>query len=264
MTFVLPLLTQLAEARSADAVWALASRHFASLGFGRAIYGLARGQRANHMPDPANRLFLSTLGPEFTRHYLDSGFFARTALYRWAEHNEGACTWSWIPAAMAAGELLPHEVDAVHQNREMGIVAGITVAFPRYHARTKAALGLMADVGLTHEQVDDIWARERSQILAVAHMMHLCLLQYPIMTTLHRLTQRQREALEWVADGKTTQDVALLMGVSPAMVEKHLRLAREALDVDTTAQAVARAVALNLLFPVRNTDQTYTKEVGNP
>ncbi|QYZ71213.1 helix-turn-helix transcriptional regulator [Neotabrizicola shimadae] len=264
MTRVLPLLTQIAEARSADAVWSLASAHFASLGFSRAIYGLARGQRANHWPDPANRLFLSTLGPEFIRTYLESGSFTRTALYRWAESNEGACTWSWIPAAVAAGEILPHEVEALQQDREMGIVAGITVAFPRFHARTKAALGLMADVGMTHEQVDDIWASEKSQILAVAHMMHLCLLQYPAMSTLHRLTQRQREALEWVADGKTTQDVALIMGVSPAMVEKHLRLAREALDVDTTAQAIARAVALNLLFPVRNTGQTYTKEVGNP
>lgn len=51
-----------------------------------------------------------------------------------------------------------------------------------------------------------------------------------------------------MADGKTTQDVALLMGVSPAMVEKHLRLAREALAVETTAQAVAKAALLNMIF----------------
>jgi hypothetical protein len=44
------------------------------------------------------------------------------------------------------------------------------------------------------------------------------------------------------------QDVACIMGVSPAMVEKHLRLAREALDVDTTAQAVAKAAMMNLIF----------------
>jgi LuxR family transcriptional regulator len=62
------------------------------------------------------------------------------------------------------------------------------------------------------------------------------------------LTQRQRETLEWVADGKTMQDVGLLMGVSPAMVEKHLRLARDALDVETTAQAVAKAALLNMIF----------------
>ena len=81
-----------------------------------------------------------------------------------------------------------------------------------------------------------------------AHMMHLRIVQLPQLTRQRALSPRQREALEWVADGKTTQDVALLMGVSPAMVEKHLRLAREALAVETTAQAVAKGALLNMIF----------------
>jgi len=51
-----------------------------------------------------------------------------------------------------------------------------------------------------------------------------------------------------VADSKTTQDIAILMGVSAAMIEKHLRLARDTLDVKTTAQAVAKAAMLNMIF----------------
>jgi hypothetical protein len=38
------------------------------------------------------------------------------------------------------------------------------------------------------------------------------------------------------------------MGVSVAMIEKHLRLARDALSVETTAQAVAKATILNMIF----------------
>ncbi len=264
MTRVLPLLTSIAAAGSGEAAWSLATAHFAGLGFARAVYSLLPGQGANSWTDPVNRLVLSTLGPEFARHCLDNGFLDRTAFYRRAERHAGASTWSWIPKAIAAGELLPEEVDSVRQSREMGIVAGITVVLPCFHARTKAFLALIADDGLNHGLVDGIWAGHREEILAVSHVMHLCLLQHPATSALQRLTPRQREALEWVADGKTSQDVALLMGVSPAMVEKHLRLAREALDADTTAQAVARAVALNLLFPIRNTARTYTKEVGNP
>ena len=79
-------------------------------------------------------------------------------------------------------------------------------------------------------------------------MMHLKIVHLPGTSRGRQLTQRQREALEWVADGKTMQDIAVLMDVSPAMVEKHLRLAREALDVETTAQAVAKAALLNLIF----------------
>jgi DNA-binding CsgD family transcriptional regulator len=62
------------------------------------------------------------------------------------------------------------------------------------------------------------------------------------------LTRRQREVLQWVGDGKTTQDIALLIGLTPGTVEKHLRLAREALDVETTAQAVLKAAFYNQMF----------------
>jgi LuxR family transcriptional regulator len=79
-------------------------------------------------------------------------------------------------------------------------------------------------------------------------MMHLTIVHLPQLSRHRALSPRQCEALEWVADGKTTLDVALLMGVSPAMVEKHLRLAREALAVETTAQAVAKGALLNMIF----------------
>jgi LuxR family transcriptional regulator len=44
------------------------------------------------------------------------------------------------------------------------------------------------------------------------------------------------------------QDIATIMGLTPATVEKHLRLAREALNVDTTAQAVLKAALQNQMF----------------
>ncbi len=44
------------------------------------------------------------------------------------------------------------------------------------------------------------------------------------------------------------QDTALLMGLTSATVEKHLRLAREALAVETTAQAVLKAAFANQMF----------------
>ena len=56
------------------------------------------------------------------------------------------------------------------------------------------------------------------------------------------------EVLEWVGDGKTTADIATIMGLTLATVEKHLRLARESLDVDTTAQAVLKASFQNQIY----------------
>ena len=47
--------------------------------------------------------------------------------------------------------------------------------------------------------------------------------------------------------GKTTT-IAMIMGLTAATVEKHLRLAREALDAETTAQAVVKASFQKQIF----------------
>ena len=40
------------------------------------------------------------------------------------------------------------------------------------------------------------------------------------------------------------------MGLTPATVEKHLRLARETMGVETTAQAVLKAAFQNQMFTI--------------
>lgn len=248
MTVILSLLTRIAEARSVHEVWSLAVPHFAGLGFSRVNYGftLYRGPRS--VGDPDDALFLTSCDNAYAQFYFRNGFFSKTPAFRWSLNNVGACTWSWVREAFLAGKLSAEEADTVRQNLAMGIVAGITVSFPENSTRAKGGLGLIADPGLDPPAVDRIFAERQQEILSLAHMMHLRLTSLPFPTARRALTQRQREALEWVADGKTTLDVALLMQISPAMVEKHLRLAREALSVDTTAQAVAKAAMMNLIF----------------
>ena len=248
MSEVLPLLARIAEATAVGPVWQAATGFFARLGFGRVNYGYTRFLNDKTIGNPEDAVFLTTADPEYARRYFAGGLYARTPAFRWAQQNTGACTWSWVGEAMARGELSPEEVAAVKQNLAMGISAGVTVSFPETSTRAKGALGMIADPGMDHAAVEEIWSARRDEILAVANMMHLKIVNMPGANRRRPLTQRQREALEWVADGKTAQDVALLMDVSPAMVEKHLRLAREALDVETTAQAVAKAALLNMIF----------------
>ena len=248
MADILSLLTNIAESTEADRVWTLAAGQFKAFGFARVNYGFTRFRSLRSIGDPDDAMFLTTSDADYAKGYFRNGFYARTPAFRWAQNNEGACTWTWVREAMAAGRLSAEEAETVRVNATMGIIAGISISFPETSARAKGAMGLIADPGLDHVMVDQIFADRRDEILAVAHMMHLKLIQLPVSSRRRTLTARQRESLEWVADGKTTQDVALLMGVSAAMVEKHLRLAREALSVDTTASAVAKAALMNLIF----------------
>lgn len=247
-TLVLDLLNRIAATGTIDDAWALGTRHFASLGFSRVNYGFTRFRHATTIGDPDDALFLSTCDADYVNRYFRGGFYARTPVFRWAERSSGICTWAWVKEAFEAGRLTADEADAVRLNAAMGVTAGISVSFPNASSRSKGALGLIADIGLSTADVEAIFAERGTEILAVANMMHLTIVHLPQLSRHRALSPRQREALEWVADGKTTQDVALLMGVSAAMVEKHLRLAREALAVETTAQAVAKGALLNMIF----------------
>jgi DNA-binding CsgD family transcriptional regulator len=247
-TSILQLLNRIAAAQRIDDAWDLATAYFAKLGFARVNYGFTRFKHLKTIGDPDDALFLTTCDADYVKRYFQGGFYARTPVFRWAEHNSGICTWAWVKEAFEKGKLATDEAEAVRLNATMGIVAGISVSFPEVLSRSKGAMGLIANPGVSPEDVEVLFAARREEILAVANMMHLTIVHLPQLSRHRALSPRQREALEWVADGKTTQDVALLMGVSPAMVEKHLRLAREALAVETTAQAVAKGALLNMIF----------------
>jgi len=127
-------------------------------------------------------------------------------------------------------------------------VAGYTISFREVSVRAKGAIALTARPGLTQADADAIWAENGREIVQMNNVAHLKITNLPFSTARKTLTKRQREALEWVGEGKTTQDIAIIMGLTPATVEKHLRLAREVLDVETTAQAVLKASFQNQIF----------------
>ena len=250
MSGVLALLGRIASASTVHEIWDLAVSHLQPLGFSRLNYGFTKFRYDRSIGDPDDVLFLTTGSAEYAQRYFRGGLYARTPVYRWVTKNVGYCSWRWVQKAYAAGTLPPDEMDAVRLNQSLGVVAGLSISFPETSSRSKGALGMIADVGLSHDDIDAIWAAHGEEIMAVANMMHLKISQLPMPTRRRPLTGRQREALEWVADGKTAQDIAILMGVSPAMIEKHLRLARDALDVETTAQAVAKGAMLNMIFQI--------------
>src|SRR6476646_11843492 len=61
------------------------------------------------------------------------------------------------------------------------------------------------------------------------------------------LTQRERQCLAWTSDGKTMQDIAELLGVTPRGVKFHLDNARRNLAALTLPHAVALALRQGLL-----------------
>ncbi len=119
--------------------------------------------------------------------------------------------------------------------------------------------GARALVSMTIRHSDHQWEkysrRYRSELINIAYLLHerfsskiepkdhdQCLGE--------NLTSREIEALQWTALGKTSEETAIILGLSRRAVNFHVNNAKLKLDTVTRSHAVARASALGLILPV--------------
>ncbi len=236
------------EAQSVEELWAMHTSNMAKYGFDRLFYAYSCFQMSNRLSEPEDALVLTNHSAAYVEAYVERGLFRSAPMMNWAAKNTGATSWRQMAALFADMSNDPglREVQAL--NRRMGIIAGYTISFPMTIKHAAAGIGLTARKGLTHDDVDAIWAEHGEEIEIINHTAHMCIKQLPATGQSRMLTPRQGEVLELVADGKSVQDIALLLNRKTATVDKHLRGARESLGVETTAQAVRKASVLNQIF----------------
>jgi DNA-binding NarL/FixJ family response regulator len=63
------------------------------------------------------------------------------------------------------------------------------------------------------------------------------------------LTDREKEVLAWVGRGKTSSEIAIILGLSERTVNFHCDQAVKRLDVTNRTQAVAKAITARLIAP---------------
>ncbi|MGJ5619176.1 LuxR family transcriptional regulator [Sulfitobacter sp. MF3-043] len=241
-------LHAIARCPSLEQLWETHTQRMAEYGFDRLIYGFTRYRTSTSLGDPEDFVILTNHSREYTDEFLHGGLYFHAPMVHWALAHDGACSWAVLHDMTRERAMTPEEERVVEFNRRMGVHAGYTVSFKSISNRSKGAIALTAKPGMSQGQVDAVWAEHGSDIQLMNEIAHLKILTLPYSTPSRALTPRQREALEWVGDGKTMQDIAVLMGLTSATVEKHLRLARDALAVETTAQAVLKASFANQMF----------------
>ncbi|EEE37554.1 autoinducer-binding transcriptional regulator, LuxR family [Rhodobacteraceae bacterium KLH11] len=240
-------LNFLSYTKTLEELWDAHCRQMAKFGFDRLLYGYTQYRTATSLGDPEDFVILSNHCKDYLDGFLRSGLYFHAPMLKWALDNEGAASWSMIHDMMSSGVMSPEERKVYEFNKSFDTTVGYTVSFTSVSMRTKGAISLAAR-NSSQKEVNGVWDKHGDDILLMNNVAHLKILTLPYHAPNRALTKRQREALQWVGDGKTTQDIALLMGLTAATVEKHLRLAREALSVETTAQAVLKAALQNQMF----------------
>jgi LuxR family transcriptional regulator len=241
-------LNRLLEATTMEALWDIHTRMMAEYGFDRLLYGCTQFRTAHSLGNPEDFIVLTNHAPDYAEAFVNEGLYFHAPMVRWSLANDGAGSWSVLDARFEADDFTPRERAVIAFNRHHGVIAGYSISFRSLRPQMKAAIALTAQAGMTQAEVDARWRRDGETILALNNVVHRCILSLPYDSPRRPLTDRQREVLGWVGDGKTVQDIALLMGLTPATVEKHLRLARRALSVETTAQAILKVAFQNQVY----------------
>lgn len=241
-------LNALLNAPSIEELWNMHTARMADYGFDRLIYGYTRYRTATSLGDPDDFVLLSNHAPDYLDVFIGEGLYFHAPMVRWALDNEGACSWSVLTRMMETQTLSAEERKVLDFNISKNVHAGYSISFKSVSPRTKGAIALTARKDMSQQKADAIWEKHGEDIVLLNNLAHLRILSLPYTAPGRTLTKRQKEVLGWVGDGKTIQDIALLMKLTPATVEKHLRLAREVLSVETTAQAVLKAAFQNQMF----------------
>jgi DNA-binding CsgD family transcriptional regulator len=127
------------------------------------------------------------------------------------------------------------------------------------HGVTIPVRGPFGDIGMlsvTRRCRAAEWDRLANHVIGdlqtVAVHIHDTVMRSDILSRVLRhpaLSKREKEILQWIAAGKSQQDIGDILLISHRTVEVHLRSAREKLYALTTAQAVGRGLSLGLIYP---------------
>lgn len=235
------------RAADIETVWSVLCRFVELYGFNGVIYGYSPNSRGPSLGAREDFLLLSTLSRDFMTTLVDQRYYRESITFNWALKNVGVASWS-MTAQDAGMDGFNSSQSSLEFFARFGMAAGCTIGFPTASTRGRAVMALIAPSGVPQEQVDATLVRFSDALFVVATVAHRSLIAMPYLGARKVLTPRQREVLEWVAEGKTVADIAKILNLAQPTVEKHLKLARETLDVETTAQALVKAAFLNQMF----------------
>lgn len=177
-------------------------------------------------------------------HYADSRFEEIDPTLRLASRSVAPVDWARIE----------HDRDfasVFNSARDFGISdRGLTIPI-------RGPYGDMGMLSVTRDCTPAQWRSLKRHVMVdlqgVAAHVHDTVMRSGLVMRAVRmpaLSSREREILQWIAAGKTHQDVSDILNISHRTVEVHMRSAREKLHALTTPQAVARAIAMRIIQPL--------------
>jgi len=233
-------LSALASAATTDELTAICRQEADVLGFDHFVFALRVPTRFSD----ARLIILDGYPPEWVAHYFARSHYASDPVMAYCTRHVVPIEWRDLP-------LVPGSPAAVVMQEAAGFGLRAGVTMPVHTPNGELGILSMAldrDPAEAHAMIQR--AMPRIQVFggylheAVRRVARLGDEDPPVS-----LSPRERECLRWAADGKTSGEIAQLMGMAESTVNFHLKNAMQKLDVSNRPHAVARATLKGLIQP---------------
>lgn len=241
---------KLVAAKNATDAWVCIRDILKKYKFDHILYGTNRLRRAGVFGKRNDSFFLSDMPESIMSRFWEEELYQTAPVAIWAMQNEGPLSLRYGSELYHSGQLPPEQENTQRILMETGVTSGYVIGFNPPDTTIATALSLI-NLGRPQEETDEIWEKHGETICSYASIFNLRMASLPIPTPTTGLTERQQEVLHWVAHGKTSVEIATILGLSSATIEKHLRQARETLGVSTTTQAVLYAQINSHIFTTK-------------
>lgn len=177
--------------------------------------------------------------PQWTEQFRDRRYFADDPVSRWSLSKSKPFTWK---TAREETKATARTKEIQEEASRYGLSDGIV--FPMFDPNSwQSVISLATDdkSGLAKDQIGNLY------LLSSYCAMTASALIRRAEQAEHRLTDREKEILQWVSRGKTDSEIAIILRMSAGSVTQRLIRIRQILDVTNRPQTVSQAIRLGLI-----------------
>ena len=188
--------------------------------------------------DPAQCLMLNTRPQDYVDHYIEKNYMVRDPVV--TELRRTLTPFSWNDLR-SRGDLNKSEKSIIDEGRDFGAKDGFMIPI----ITPSGSVALFSPCG----PEPDLTPRARAALEVIGmysfHAIKRALIRRLRAESVHQpLTAREREVMQWVATGKSDEEIADILNLSTPTVTWHVENAKRKLDAFRRTYAVVQAIRL--------------------
>ena len=236
-----------------DQAWSAYQEFLKQIGFDKIIYLSSHFSRGKDWGNPKDTLILSNHDNSYNNSLFNNKTnFLKTHpnFKRLLEKPGSETNWTKVNLEEIQNSVVEN---IVHLNNKYKITTGIQFSLKQIKPGSACVIMLTGKSDIPQKKLNSIWAKRKGKIISLSEILQLSIRNLPYSSNSlgpshKKLTTRQIEILTLLADGNSIVQISKTLNLSIPTIDKHLKLARLNLDVNTSAQAVSKALTERMLL----------------